>query len=90
MSQGLITVAYVAASVLFILSLGGLSHQETARRGNVYGIAGILIAFRPALAFDVVAVLYVASGLLLLLLQRLVLSEDLQNHSKHNLNDADK
>ncbi|WP_111494516.1 MULTISPECIES: Re/Si-specific NAD(P)(+) transhydrogenase subunit beta [Marinobacter] len=44
MSQGLITVAYVGASILFILSLGGLSHQETARRGNVYGIAGILIA----------------------------------------------
>ncbi|ROT98707.1 Re/Si-specific NAD(P)(+) transhydrogenase subunit beta [Marinobacter sp. R17] len=50
MSQGLITVAYVAASVLFILSLGGLSHQETARRGNVYGIAGILIAIAATMA----------------------------------------
>ena len=45
MSNNLVTVAYVAASALFILSLGGLSNQETARRGNVYGIAGMAIAF---------------------------------------------
>ena len=44
MSQGVLTVAYIAASVLFIMSLGGLSAQETARRGNLYGIIGILIA----------------------------------------------
>ena len=44
MSQGLVTVAYLAAIVLFILSLGGLSHQESARRGNVYGIVGMVIA----------------------------------------------
>jgi NAD(P) transhydrogenase subunit beta len=44
MIQGLITVAYIAASALFILSLGGLSQQETARRGNLYGILGMLIA----------------------------------------------
>ncbi|QZZ20263.1 Re/Si-specific NAD(P)(+) transhydrogenase subunit beta [Leptothermofonsia sichuanensis E412] len=45
MSNNLLTVAYIAASVLFILSLGGLSNQETARRGNVFGIVGMLIAF---------------------------------------------
>lgn len=50
MSQGIITVAYVVASILFILSLGGLSHQETARRGNVYGVVGILIAIVATLA----------------------------------------
>ena len=44
MQQSLITVAYIAASALFILSLGGLSRQETARRGNLYGIIGMLIA----------------------------------------------
>jgi NAD(P) transhydrogenase subunit beta len=44
MKEGLITIAYIAASVLFILSLGGLSQQETARRGNLYGIIGMLIA----------------------------------------------
>jgi NAD(P) transhydrogenase subunit beta len=45
MSNSLITVAYIAAIALFILSLGGLSHQETARKGNVYGIIGMLLAF---------------------------------------------
>lgn len=44
MLQSLITIAYIAASALFILSLGGLSQQETARRGNLYGILGMLIA----------------------------------------------
>jgi NAD(P) transhydrogenase subunit beta len=44
MQQGLITISYIAASVLFILSLGGLSQQETARRGNLYGIIGMIIA----------------------------------------------
>jgi NAD(P) transhydrogenase subunit beta len=37
-------VSYIAATVLFILALGGLSNQETARRGNWYGIAGMTIA----------------------------------------------
>jgi len=45
MSQNLLTVAYIAASALFILSLGGLSNQETARQGNIFGISGMLIAF---------------------------------------------
>jgi NAD(P) transhydrogenase subunit beta len=45
MTNNLVTVAYIAASALFILSLGGLSHQESARRGNLYGIAGMAIAF---------------------------------------------
>ena len=44
MSAGITTVAYIGASILFILSLGGLSNQETARRGNVYGIIGMAIA----------------------------------------------
>lgn len=45
MSNNLITVAYIAASALFILSLAGLSNQETAGKGNIYGIAGMAIAF---------------------------------------------
>jgi NAD(P) transhydrogenase subunit beta len=44
MPQSLVTVAYIAAGVLFIFSLGGLSAQRTARRGNLLGIAGMLIA----------------------------------------------
>jgi len=42
--SGIVTVSYIAATVLFILALGGLSHPETARRGNWYGIAGMTIA----------------------------------------------
>ncbi|MEB2311257.1 MAG: Re/Si-specific NAD(P)(+) transhydrogenase subunit beta [Sorangiineae bacterium] len=44
MPQGLITVAYIAAGVLFISSLGGLSRQTTARRGNAFGMIGMIIA----------------------------------------------
>ncbi len=44
MTPGIITVSYLGASALFILALGGLSHQETARRGNWYGIVGMALA----------------------------------------------
>ncbi len=44
MASGTLTAAYIAATILFILSLGGLSNQETSRRGNLYGIAGMAIA----------------------------------------------
>ncbi|MBX7082950.1 MAG: Re/Si-specific NAD(P)(+) transhydrogenase subunit beta [Nannocystaceae bacterium] len=44
MPDSLVTVAYIAASALFILSLSGLSNQETARRGNLYGIIGMVLA----------------------------------------------
>ena len=37
-------IAYLAASMLFILSLRGLSTQESARRGNAFGTLGMLIA----------------------------------------------
>ena len=42
--DGVVTVSYIIATVLFILALGGLSNQETARRGNWYGISGMAIA----------------------------------------------
>ena len=44
MTFGLSTVAYIGATILFILSLGGLSNPETARRGNLYGMIGMAIA----------------------------------------------
>ena len=44
MSIGIQTAAYIAASVLFILSLGGLSNQESAKRAVWYGIAGMAVA----------------------------------------------
>ena len=44
MNEGIITTSYIAASALFIMALGGLAHQETARRGNFYGMLGMAIA----------------------------------------------
>ena len=44
MSASLATVAYIGAIILFIMSLGGLSNPETARRGNFLGMAGMALA----------------------------------------------
>ncbi|KYC29146.1 pyridine nucleotide transhydrogenase, beta subunit [Sterolibacterium denitrificans] len=44
MPASLVTVSYIGAIILFILSLGGLSNPETSRRGNLYGIIGMAIA----------------------------------------------
>ena len=44
MSGTLATVSYIGATILFILSLGGLSNPETSRRGNLYGMIGMTIA----------------------------------------------
>src|SRR3954470_17117730 len=55
MAAGFITVSYIGAAILFILSLAGLSQQETARRGNIYGFIGMVIAI-------VVTILALRSG----------------------------
>ncbi|MDQ7070490.1 MAG: NAD(P)(+) transhydrogenase (Re/Si-specific) subunit beta [Rhodobacterales bacterium] len=44
MSIGIVMAAYIAASVLFILSLGGLSNMEKAKRAVWYGIVGMGVA----------------------------------------------
>ncbi len=67
MSANLLTVAYLAAAVLFILSLGGLSRQETARAGNMYGVIGMAIAmiatfFHPAVDAWTFAVAGIIAG----------------------------
>ena len=49
MPEGIITISYLVAGILFILSLGGLSNQETARKGNIYGIVGMGIAILATL-----------------------------------------
>ena len=55
MPTGLITASYIAATILFILALGGLSNQETARRGNLYGIIGMSIALLATVFGEVTA-----------------------------------
>ncbi|MBT8067608.1 MAG: Re/Si-specific NAD(P)(+) transhydrogenase subunit beta [Gammaproteobacteria bacterium] len=64
MSAGVVTASYIAATILFILALGGLSNQETARRGNWYGITGMAIA----LIATVLGVVTANYGLLLIAL----------------------
>jgi len=69
-NQSLLTIACLTASVLFILSLRGLSGQETAKRGNVYGILGmcfavgatVLIALSGNFA-PVIAAVLIAAGI---------------------------
>jgi NAD(P) transhydrogenase subunit beta len=54
-AAGLVSVSYIGATILFILALGGLSNQETARRGNLYGVIGMAIAFIATVAGVVTA-----------------------------------
>lgn len=82
MYSGLVSVSYVVASILFILSLGGLGHQETARRGNLYGIAGIIIAVGATLFHNgdnnlVGSLVAIAMGAIagLLVAQRVVMTQ---------------
>ncbi len=44
MTPSLLATAYITAGVLFIMSLKGLSHPETARRGNLFGAIGMCVA----------------------------------------------
>ncbi|MCY0965412.1 NAD(P)(+) transhydrogenase (Re/Si-specific) subunit beta [Parathalassolituus penaei] len=61
MNSGILTVSYLIASALFIMALAGLSHQESARRGNLYGMIGMGLA----LVVTVFGVVTANHGLLL-------------------------
>jgi NAD(P) transhydrogenase subunit beta len=50
MNPGIVTASYIGATVLFILALSGLSNQESARRGNVFGMIGMAIALLATIA----------------------------------------
>ncbi|HST01957.1 MAG TPA: Re/Si-specific NAD(P)(+) transhydrogenase subunit beta [Usitatibacter sp.] len=50
MTPSLVAVSYIAAIILFILSLGGLSNPESSRRGNLYGMIGMAIAVVATIA----------------------------------------
>ncbi len=67
MSIGIVSAAYIAAAVLFILSLGGLSGQESAKRAVWYGIVGMALAvlatvFGPGVGNWFLIVVMVAIG----------------------------
>ena len=68
--SNLSTVAYLVSSVLFIMSLRGLSHQTTARRGNFYGIIGMTIAIVTTVAnpgvlsYKEIGIAFVTGGLI--------------------------
>ena len=64
MSSGMVTAAYIAASICFILSLGGLSHQESARRGNLFGMVGMALAIIATVASDQVNAYSLLIGLM--------------------------
>ncbi|MDD3168836.1 MAG: Re/Si-specific NAD(P)(+) transhydrogenase subunit beta [Eubacteriales bacterium] len=66
MIQGLVTIAYIAAAILFILSLAGLSNQETAKRGNIFGIVGMAIALLATIASaNIQALIYILIAMLI-------------------------
>jgi NAD(P) transhydrogenase subunit beta len=66
MSANFIAISYLSASVLFILSLKGLSHPQSARRGNIFGIVGMAIAVMTTLAItrriDIALAMLAAGG----------------------------
>jgi NAD(P) transhydrogenase subunit beta len=62
----MVTMAYLGSAVLFILALGGLSNQETSRRGNMYGMMGMGIAVAATILASVTGnYLLIVIGLLI-------------------------
>ncbi|MBP6117486.1 MAG: Re/Si-specific NAD(P)(+) transhydrogenase subunit beta [Neisseriaceae bacterium] len=66
MSLGLISAAYILAALLFIMSLAGLSKQETAKYGNYAGMAGMAVALIATIGNDnVLGVGYIIIAMLI-------------------------
>tara|TARA_B100000686_G_scaffold355387_1_gene474341 strand:+ start:11593 stop:12981 length:1389 start_codon:yes stop_codon:yes gene_type:complete len=78
MSAGILSAAYIGASILFILSLGGLSNQESAQRGNIFGISGMAIAILATIFstqagnYILILLMILAGGVIGLLIARRV------------------
>ena len=82
MPEGLLTVSYIVAGVLFILSLRGLSNQESASRGNLCGVAGMIIAVlatilggRVGSIGTLMVVMLVGGGIGLIVARRMAMTE---------------
>ncbi len=78
MSSSLVTVSYLGAAALFILALGGLSNNDTARRGNLFGMIGMAIAVGVTIVafvtrhFEILVPLMAAGGIIGFILARRV------------------
>ena len=78
MSPSLITVSYLGAAALFILALGALSTNDTARRGNLFGMIGMAIAVVVTIAafvtrnLEILVVIMIAGGAIGFVLSRKV------------------
>jgi NAD(P) transhydrogenase subunit beta len=82
LSAGLVTTSYIASAILFILALGGLSHPETARRGNLFGMIGMALALIATVAgvvtanyASLVGGLVIGGGIGLVLAQRVRMTQ---------------
>jgi len=81
MNEGIVTASYIGATILFILALGGLSNQETSRRGNMFGIIGMTLALIVTIAGVthnlalLVGALVVGGGIGLILAKRVQMTE---------------
>ena len=67
MTTGIVTATYIVASILFILSLGGLNNQESAKRAIWYGMAGMFLAvvatlFGPGISNYPIVIVMVVAG----------------------------
>ena len=81
-SNGFISAAYIVAALLFVFSLAGLSKQETAQRGNLFGMAGMAIALlatildpRVSNVFVILLAMVVGSGIGLRLANKVEMTE---------------
>jgi NAD(P) transhydrogenase subunit beta len=78
MNSSMITVSYLGAAILFILALSGLKDNESARRGNLYGMIGMSIAVLVTITafvsknYDVLVVVMVVGGIVGFVLSRRV------------------
>ena len=82
MSEGLLVSAYLVAALLFVMSLAGLSRQESARSGNLYGMVGMAVAVLATLAHAhvsgitlVTALMIVGAGIGLYLAKKVEMTE---------------
>ena len=68
MSANMVAVLYLLSALLFIFALRGLSHPESSRLGNIFGIVGMVIAiittlmFKSVLSYSEIGAAILAAG----------------------------